>query len=465
MVQNGLFIYELSAYLYICWILIIFAFKIFIMFLRYILTVFTTVLFSLCASAAVVVNGSQYKVIKEKPEAASGLNELIVIFNTDGARLSYTSSASQHVIWSRYSSLGGGYAEKIQDVTYDGYTSVVNASHDDMGYIIEDNGSFYYFWVVNYANHYMSAETLTVGPESDCLMAQLLYSGNADPIYYYGINGRQFELSRQIELAYNTLKWDTNTDNYRLESVFQIVSSVSGAIRVPSPLCNTVFSLTGDRFLKVWNRQVSVTSNELKATAVEANTSATQEQREVANEKKSEDGGGLGGSAPCDIVFKANVSDAAVFTEWQFSETPDFENISLRLNETEVNYTFREQGTSFVRFVCADASGGCEYYSDTYTVNIGESALDCPNAFSPGASEGVNDEWRVSYKSIISFECHIFNRVGVKMISLTDPSQGWDGKYNGKVVPAGVYFYVIKAMGADGKEYKLSGDINVINYK
>ena len=137
----------------------------------------------------------------------------------------------------------------------------------------------------------------------------------------------------------------------------------------------------------------------------------------------------------------------------------------MRVNQLETQHVFREEGTQYIRFMCADASGKCESYGPTYTVNIGTSVLECPNAFSPGASEGVNDEWKVSYKSIIDFECHIFNRWGTKMCSFTDPSQGWDGKYNGKVVPAGVYFYVIKAKGADGKEYKLSGDINVINYK
>ena len=30
---------------------------------------------------------------------------------------------------------------------------------------------------------------------------------------------------------------------------------------------------------------------------------------------------------------------------------------------------------------------------------------------------------------------------------------------------AGVYFYVIRAKGSDGKEYKLSGDINILRYK
>jgi gliding motility-associated-like protein len=68
----------------------------------------------------------------------------------------------------------------------------------------------------------------------------------------------------------------------------------------------------------------------------------------------------------------------------------------------------------------------------------------------------------VSYASLISFECHIFNRWGTEMCSFTDPSQGWDGKYRGKFVPTGTYFYVIKAVGSDGVKYNKSGDINIL---
>jgi flagellar hook assembly protein FlgD len=38
----------------------------------------------------------------------------------------------------------------------------------------------------------------------------------------------------------------------------------------------------------------------------------------------------------------------------------------------------------------------------------------------------------------------------------------WDGKApNGKAVPDGTYFYVIKAEGLDGKKYDLNGSINI----
>lgn len=130
-----------------------------------------------------------------------------------------------------------------------------------------------------------------------------------------------------------------------------------------------------------------------------------------------------------------------------------------------MNYVFNKEGMFYVRFMASNAAGDCDYYSPVYEVSIGDSDIKCPNAFSPGSSEGVNDIWKVSYKSIINFECHIFNRWGVQVSHFTDPSQGWDGKYKGKLVPAGVYYYVIKATGADGKEYNLRGDINIINYK
>lgn len=56
-------------------------------------------------------------------------------------------------------------------------------------------------------------------------------------------------------------------------------------------------------------------------------------------------------------------------------------------------------------------------------------------------------------------------RYGHQLFHFNDPSKGWDGKYKGKLVKSGVYYYVIQARGADGRKYKKSGDINIINYK
>lgn len=137
----------------------------------------------------------------------------------------------------------------------------------------------------------------------------------------------------------------------------------------------------------------------------------------------------------------------------------------MNFSQDEVEYTFTDAGTTYWRFYGANSDGSCEYIGDTYTVSIGESALECPNIFSPANKDRINDEWKVSYKSIVDFHCWIYNRWGNLIKEFTNPAEGWDGTYGGKQVSTGVYFYVIRATGSDGKKYKLSGDINILRYE
>lgn len=423
---------------------------------------------ALQASAATVeikTSGPRPALHFEAP-ATAGLNAgIYVVDGVAGASAVYTaSSATSTVVWQRFSKLGGAYAEPVTGVTRSGSTWTLPTIEPDMGYIIEEGTDRTYLWVVDYSRHRLELDALMMGADSDCSSTCLELTGNAAPIVYHTINGRAMNLSRDMTMTYSTLQWSEEQAAYTTAPVSETIEDSEGTIRVPAPLCPTDFTLTGDRFLTAWGAAQSVTTPVYNPVAVEAHTTATQlgETPENIAGGATED---LGGSAPAEIEFKADVTDAAIFTEWQFSTYNDFEDISLRISDPSFTHTFDEMGTTYVRFVCDNADGTCQWTGDTYQINIGESSLLCPNVFSPGASPGVNDEWKVSYKSIVSFECHIFNRWGEKMISFTDPAKGWDGKKGGKPVPAGVYYYVIKARGADGKKYDLSGDINIIDYK
>lgn len=421
---------------------------------------FLTTIFGYSASVSFV--GNSKSIITEKPATSTGLNDLFVLYNLNGVSVQYKASSSSKVTWSRFSNLGGGYAEVVPSIKQGDVYTLSNLE-GDMGYIVEEGSNRYYFWVVDYSKHYLDIEALNISHEQECDVMALNPVGYGDEIKYYTINGQAKELEREVKVTYNTLQWNDDAGMYNQVEVAEIFAHLNETIRVPSPLCNTEFTLAGDSFLEAWGEAVSITSQYYNAIAVDAHTLANQTIRENDNEKKDE--ATLGGSAPVEIEFSAVCSDAVVFTEWQFATDAEFENITLRMNELVVSHVFREQGTTYVRFVASNDSGTCDYYSDTYEVFIGASSIDCPNAFSPGASEGINDEWKVSYKSIISFECYIFNRWGIKVAEFNDPSQGWDGKHNGKYVPAGVYYYVIKAEGADGRTYDLKGDINIIKYK
>lgn len=413
-------------------------------------------------SAELTITGS--RVIPVTPEASTGLEKIYVIEDMNGAVASYPSASARWGTWS-WSAVDA----QPETPSISGNSSYITLDNSSgYGITVEDAGRMHHFWVVNYEYHNVDFTGLNVNDsDGDCNSMHLDIEGEdintRSRINYYTINGASKLLDRGYKLSYYNLRYNEETNVYDQFNDITEEPSLSQSIRVNKPLCDTRFTLSGDRFAEQWGTATTVESDTYYTDAVEARTYAEKVERDNDNEQ-SDGTTGLGGSAPVDITFVAAVTDAVKFTEWQLSSSPDFDNYELRFNQTEVEYTFTEYGTWYMRFQASNADGSCDYFSPTYEIQIGESRLQCPNAFSPGASEGVNDEWKVSYKSIVDFECHIFNRWGVKIITLNDPSQGWDGKYNGKLVPSGVYYYVIKARGADGHKYNLSGDINIIRY-
>ncbi len=408
-------------------------------------------------------DGSKARYVDVSPEASTGLDKIYVIDNASGVTASFSSRDAETAKWYVFGNLGAAYAEPIE-TSVNGNVSSIALSADDRGIVIETDGRRSYYWIINAANHPCTLSAISPLPDlSDCMTACLSVQGECGRIVYYTINGIPKEYNRNISVEYSTLEFDEESGFFKQTQKAVSFQYVSSEIRVPQPLCSTRFTLTTNGFEKNFGTAVTLESDYCQPTAVEAHTSAEQTGREVDNEIRV-DAESLGGSAPVEITFSASVTDAVVFTEWQFSRDPEFNTIDLRYSEPDVTYVFEEYGTTYVRFQAANSSGNCEWFSEIYTVNISESKLVCPNAFSPN-DDGVNDLWKVSYKSIVDFTCTIFNRWGVKIIELNNPSKGWDGKYNGKTVPSGVYYYVIKASGSDGVKYDLAGDINIIGVR
>lgn len=419
------------------------------------LSVFTTF-------SQILFSGADGAVVEIKPDANTGLDGIYVLKSLDGVTATYLSSAGNtNVKWYSYGQSGGGFAEPVESIEFDGAATSVKSPAGNRGYIIEDGATRYYFWLVDYSSYRFSLNGVTIPAEQDCGLATLDIDAECKPIVFYSITGVPKTLSRDIQILHSTLEWSEEELNYIPAERTVTIDNIEDHTVLTAPLCNTVITIEGDRFLKAWGEAVSYTTDTYETKSIEVHTTAVQEERENDNEQK-EESATLGGSAPANITFTSYTTDAVVHKEWQISKDPEFSTIDLRFNEDELNYSFRDNGTFYVKFVASNSDASCTAESEVYTVAIGESVLECPNAFSPDSSPGVNDEWKVSYKSIVSFKCWIFDRYGIQMISFDDPSQGWDGKYKGRFVKPGVYYYVIEAAGADGKSYKMKGDINII---
>ena len=419
----------------------------------------------LSASGQVEFTGvGDFPVIEVTPEMSTGLNKIFVVFDTDGVGMDFNSSTGEPATWESFSYRDGSLViNPIPDVRWNGMATTLKQVIPNMGYKIVEGSRTYYYWVVNYADYYLELNALFYNNELPCSLLSFNVDGHGDAIPYYTLNGHRQVLDRDIKLTYNTLEWDDST-HWQEKEVIEHFAALDQALEIMPPLCNTTIDMTGDRFLEQWGISTSAEADYFYTQAVGCGTTAVQEDRGNSNEIGLNSG--LGGSAPVHIVFTGYPTDAVVYRVWEIATDQDFENIILQYNQDEVDYTFDESGTYYVRYMVANASGTCEAYGDTYTINVSESELkDCPNAFSPGSTEGVNDVWRVSYKSLVEFHCWIFNRWGTLVYEYTDPGGGWDGTYRGKLVDTGVYYYVVTATGSDGVKYKKRGDITILNYK
>lgn len=179
-------------------------------------------------------------------------------------------------------------------------------------------------------------------------------------------------------------------------------------------------------------------------------------------------------NAPVTGLFRAmprDVDGFLVYYAWKV-KTPssevaygnDIENVEVQFNESglytiTLEATLEKDGNSYL--------WPDEGVNNTFKVTITPSALKFPNAFSPNG-DGTNDVFRATQEgdskpqSLLSFEAIIFNRWGQKLYSWTNPEEGWDGTYNGKVVKDGVYFLRCVAKGADGVRYDIRKAINVM---
>ena len=177
------------------------------------------------------------------------------------------------------------------------------------------------------------------------------------------------------------------------------------------------------------------------------------------------------GSAPLTCRFKANPADNSgwdAFYEWRFYRGEDRRNPFLRRYEEETTLDINSSGAHYIQLHAMfvhdkDTIRFTEEDLPPIVINVYESKLEMPNAFSPNG-DGVNDIYKAKagYQSIVDFHAAIFNRWGQKLFEWDDPAKGWDGKSHGKDVKQGVYFCLVKAKGADGRVFDIKTDVNLL---
>jgi gliding motility-associated-like protein len=375
----------------------------------------------------------------------------------ENVTISYTSSSSAHR-WYRYRNRA--LENESVTSTLQGATSTISNLSEGYGYFVMEGDSYStanFVWIIDYSKYPVDIQHLSVATGSaapnPCVSIRLGGTNTTQSLYYWTPDGIQTLLDRKFEVAYQTMEWITSSK--RFINVLKIDSVDNSRLftqTFAAPLCDTKVDVSGDLFARYFGIERMASTELYEAVAVSVYFEET-----ILSENKEESGEF---QAPVEIRFSAYANEpVANFYEWKIVRERD--TLFTRLGP-EMEFTFEQSGQYSVIASVYDRKRMCVSEPYEYRFFVTETQMFIPNVFTPEGSPGVNDEFRVTSKSILSFKAWVFNRWGTQLFYWTDPSKGWDGKYRGQYVPAGAYHYIIEYTGTDGRTRRRTGDINVV---
>ncbi len=102
---------------------------------------------------------------------------------------------------------------------------------------------------------------------------------------------------------------------------------------------------------------------------------------------------------------------------------------------------------------------------DNYTINLkkeGCEDLFFPNTFTPNG-DGINDLFAPNQKARADdFKFKLYTRYGALIFTSGNSHIGWDGTYNGKPAPVGVYYWIATYINNEGRSLQKNGYVTLV---
>jgi len=347
---------------------------------------------------------------------------------------------------------------KFQNYTnYTGSISTLNNLSDGCYRVtFTENGTNYIFraWVLN--GWITPAATIA---QSTCTSLGLSSSATSAGYQYYDLsNGKVVVLTPNFQF-----RWYIGT---------QYVVSVQNPVIFGPPSKNTLYRV------EVTDRSGCMNSSEVNYVSPipVANFSWSTPQKNDAQYVFPQ--------APANIDFKnlSENSDPGKFEWYLFKDrtildqlgvgTTQIDSFLTVLYDDNPLYTYELSGKYKVKLVASKTvlSLTCR---DTFylpqEIIVDTSLVKVTPVFTPNG-DGVNDKLIIKTRSLESLNFTVLNRWGKVVHHFSSNNflpedteiAAWDGRVNGNLCPAGVYFYVIDAQGRDGVRRRSKGFVEMI---
>lgn len=155
------------------------------------------------------------------------------------------------------------------------------------------------------------------------------------------------------------------------------------------------------------------------------------------------------------VVQFDNISQYQTKNNWILGKT----NFSSQLSPT---YNFTNTGNYWVKLI-VETDKGCKDSIEKEIKIILDDFLFVPTSFTPN-EDALNESFKPSQITTTKeYKMTVYNRWGQKLFETKDVNIGWDGKYLGKSVPAGVYVYQISGIYYTGRKFVQKGNVTLLN--
>lgn len=388
--------------------------------------------------------------------------QVYLVYKANQATISYTSESGKHQ-WYRYQTKIANH-EPVAS-TQNGNTSQVSNPAEGYGYFVLEGENYSMsktVWIIDYSNYPAQIKNIGLSHEVDpCTEFRLTGTNESTPLYYQRPDGAKTRLERIFEVSYWTLGW-IKTEKKFSAPIYEIRTLKETELfntQDTVPLTDTEVKVAGDLFARHFGTEQTLSAGFYQAAAIKVYPNMEVLSSGETNLNTSDTSAWL---PPVEVRFSA-IANTPVATHFKWKIFRGNETLPIvDMADQVIEYTFKETGKYVVKLEVSNQTGTCTNDEHTFELQLTDSYLFVPNVFSPEGSPGVNDQFKVAYRSITHFKAWVFNRWGSVLYHWTDPSKGWDGKYRGKYVPAGAYYYVIEYRDSNGKAQKKAGDINVV---
>lgn len=155
-----------------------------------------------------------------------------------------------------------------------------------------------------------------------------------------------------------------------------------------------------------------------------------------------------------------NSSQNGVNYIWYFVMGNQIDSI-IQNDTSAIQYTFEESGNVQIILRVYDINGCYDEQTMSLEVAGSQMVIWIPTGFTPN-DDDVNDEWFINHQGVKDIEWYLYDRWGNLIFQTNDVNYRWDGKYQGKTCPEGVYSYLIWAKDFQGKKKKYIGSVTLI---